>query len=72
MKKYWKVIGIAALVAGIIYYPALKLYQYIKGEKAEQDGDEEVTRVKLFSPAYRGKHLPHHRHSHNNGNGKLA
>jgi hypothetical protein len=67
MKKYWRVIGISALVAGALFYPAVKLYKYIAKNRAEGDentGDEEVP-VKAFSPAYRGKHKPHHRHSHN-------
>jgi len=73
MKKYWKVIGVVTIVAGILYYPAVKLYQLITKQKGEDDEREADVRVKVFSPAYRGKHNPHHRHSHNGDSGhKLA
>ncbi len=71
MKKYWKVIGITAVVAGVLYYPALKLYQYLAKQKRESDDNEGEVHIKAFSPAYRGKHKPHHRHSHN-GDGNLG
>lgn len=68
MKKYWKIIGIAAATAAVLYYPAMKLYEYLRdrNETDEEDADGEV-RVKAFSPAYRGKHKPHHRHAPDNG-----
>jgi len=67
MKKYWRVIGISAVVAGALYYPAMKLYKYIAKKRAEADENtpEGEVHVKAFSPAYRGKHKPHHRHPHN-------
>jgi hypothetical protein len=67
MKKYWKVIGISALVAGALYYPAMKLYKYIAKRRAEGDENtaEGEVKMKAFSPAYRGKYKPHHRHAHN-------
>ena len=71
MKSYWKVIGITAVVAGIIYYPALKLYQYLAKQKRESE-EEPETHIKAFVPAYRGKHKPHHRHSHNGDGTGLA
>jgi len=75
MKKYWKTIAIAAGVAGALYYPAMKLYKYIARKRAEgvasEDGEHHV---KAFSPAYRGKHKPHHRHQngHTDPNAGLA
>jgi hypothetical protein len=67
MKKYWKVVGIVALTAGALYYPAMKLYKYLAkrgaGGDEKEDGEEHV--IKAFSPAYRGKHKPHHRHTPN-------
>ena len=67
MKTTWKAIGIAAVAAAILSYPALKLYQYLTkknpGEDDNQEEDHHV--VKAFSPAYRGKRHPHHRHPHN-------
>ena len=67
MKNTWKALGITVLAAGLLYYPALKLYQYLSAGKREDDSDHEATDhvVKQFSPAYRGKHLPHRRHPHN-------
>jgi hypothetical protein len=74
MKKYWQAIGITAIAVGVLYYPALKLYQYIKNRrKGNSEGDNEQHHLRtFFSPAYRGVHKPHHRskhngHSHNNG-----
>lgn len=66
MRKYWKVIGISAVAAALLYYPAMKLYEYLS-RKSEEDDNEEGSdhHVKLFSPAFRGKHKPHHRHPHN-------
>jgi hypothetical protein len=65
MKKNWQIIGIAVIAAGVLYYPALKLYQFIAKKRAanNKEEDEEEHRVKTFSPAYRGKHKvhPHHR-----------
>jgi len=69
MKTNWKAIGIAAVSVALLYYPALKLYQYItkrgaeSGEDSKEDNYEHHVR-KAFSPAYRDKHKPHHRHSH--------
>ena len=67
MKKYWKAIGIVVVAAGALYYPAMKLYQYIARKRAEGDNKEGEPEhhIKAFSPAYRGKHKPHHRHPHN-------
>jgi hypothetical protein len=67
MNKYWKALGITAVTAAILYYPALKLYQYIAAKRAEgkEEDTEEEHHIKQFSPAYRGKHKPHHRHPHN-------
>lgn len=62
MKKYWRVIGIAALTAGALYYPAMKLYKYLVKKKGTADEKEAEHIIKAFSPAYRGKHKPHHRH----------
>jgi hypothetical protein len=69
MKTNWKALGIAAVSAALLYYPALKLYQYITKKEAEgyEDGKEDKIdhhAMKTFSPAYRGKYKPHHRHTH--------
>ncbi len=66
MKTNWKAIGIAAVSAALLYYPALKLYQYVTKTRDEdtEDGKEEHHVRKAFSPAYLGKHKPHHRHTH--------
>ena len=68
MKKYWKTAGLIALAAGVLYYPALKLYQYVASKKNSSDTNEkEETPEKHILSAYRGKHKPHHRHAHMNG-----
>lgn|GEM_PF-749529 len=63
MKKYWKTIGIAAVAAGVLYYPAMRLYKYLKArnnEDGDMEGDHHI--IKQFSPAYRGgKHKHNHR-----------
>ncbi len=69
MNKYWKAIGIAVVAAGVLYYPALKLYQFIAKKRAEGKEEPEDHVVKAFAPAYRGKHKPHHRHPHNGHTG---
>jgi len=66
MKQQWKVIGITALVAGVLAYPAYKLIKYLSSrmdvDKDKSDGDHHV--VKAFIPAFRGrKHKPHHDHN---------
>lgn len=66
MKKYWKVIGIVSAVAGALYYPTLKLVRMILKKRADlmkKATAESEHMVKAFSPAYRGKHKPHHRHN---------
>jgi len=66
MKKYWQAIGITAVVVGVLYYPALKLYRYIAQKRAENDTNEEgkAHHIKSFLPAFRGKRK-HHRSEHN-------
>ena len=65
MKKYWKIVGVVALIAGILYYPALKLYLYLTKAKTERSGQPEETdaRIKTFISGYRGKYKSGH-HSH--------
>ena len=67
MKANLKTVGIIALSAAILYYPAMKLYQYL-AKKARENGDdknagEDGHVMKAFTPAYRGTHKvhPHHR-----------
>ena len=66
MKANWKAIGITAVTAAILYYPALKLYQHLTKGNPERDDNKKDDHhvVKAFSPAYRGKYKPHHRHTH--------
>jgi hypothetical protein len=70
MKNYWQTIGITLVAAGVLFYPALKLYQYIVKKSEEDDGSNggDGHHVKAFVPAYRGKHKPHHRSEHNGHN----
>ncbi|RYE23183.1 MAG: hypothetical protein EOP51_11315 [Sphingobacteriales bacterium] len=74
--KTLKTIGLVTLAAGALYYPAMKLYQYIRSRRSAGEEMPETT-MKSFAPSYRGKHNPHHRHApqqnHNhNHNGELA
>ena len=63
MKKYWKTIGIAAVAAGVLYYPAMRLYKYLKAQKKDEGGAEEDHHIiKQFSPAYRGGKHKHNHH----------
>ena len=70
MKKYWKGIGIGVAVAGLLFYPAMKLVQYIAAKRAKPEDDsnnaEDHHEIKKFAPAYRGKHKPHHRQANGN------
>ncbi len=67
MKPNWKTIGIATITAAALVYPAILLYRFMRKkmdenkENGEADGEHHV--MKAFSPAYRGKHKPHHRHN---------
>lgn len=63
MKANWKALGILAVSAAVLYYPALKLYQYInKKRSGKPEGGADHHVVKAFVPAYRGKHNSRHRH----------
>ncbi|MBA3829459.1 MAG: hypothetical protein H0X33_11025 [Taibaiella sp.] len=67
MKKYWKTIGLVALAAGALYYPAMRLYKaYAAKKSAATEGDEEAPQ-KHFAPSYLAKHKPHHRKAESNG-----
>lgn len=65
MKKSMKIAGIVVLAAGVLTYPAIKLYQYIANRGAEDAAEGEEHAKKRFARAYRGKNRPHHRHAEN-------
>jgi len=67
MKKYGQAIGLTLVIAGVLVYPAIKLFQYIAKRRAEGNDNEpaETHLLKAFAPAFRGKHKPHHRSEHN-------
>lgn len=69
-----KTAGAVALAAGLLYYPATRLYKYLKTKRANSNMDNnEETTVKSFAPSYRAKHKPHHRHAaQSNHNGSLV
>ena len=63
MNKYWKAIGIAAVAAGVLYYPVVRLYKYLQDRKDnnnEEDTDHHV--IKHYAPAYRGGKHKHNHH----------
>lgn len=67
MKSYWRIIGLVALGATVAYYPALRLYQYLKAKGAEAaEGLEEDAHVV--------KHLFNHKHKGHRAaaNGQLS
>ena len=73
MNNYWKAIGVAAVGVAILYYPAMKLYQYLAGKRADDSEERETHHMKAFLPAYRGKHNPHSRSAHDGqGNHDIA
>ncbi len=62
MKKYWKAIAVAA-AAGILVYPAMKLYQYVAKKRAEgkEDEGENEHPMKHLGFIHHSQHKPHHR-----------
>jgi hypothetical protein len=69
MKKSWMAIGITVAAAGALFYPALKLYQYL-AKKRSAAGNAEAGaehHIKAFVPAFRGKHRKSHNRAENNG-----
>ena len=76
MKANWKMIGIIAGSAALLFYPGLRLFKFIQAKIAErgkptEEGESEP-KMKAFSPAYRGKHKPHHRHADTHSGPELA
>lgn len=61
MKKYWKTIGLVALAAGVLYYPAMRIYKAMAAKKAQSDGSEDEKLTKSFIPSLRNDHKPHRR-----------
>ncbi|MBS1690278.1 MAG: hypothetical protein JSS96_16225 [Bacteroidetes bacterium] len=61
MKKYWKTIGLVALAAGVLYYPAMRIYKAMAAKKAQQNDNEDEKVTKDFTPSLRGDHKPHRR-----------
>lgn len=62
ISKTWKTAGVIALCAGILAYPAFRLYKFIQQRRLKNMEPEETNGTsKSFSPAYRGQHKPHHR-----------
>jgi hypothetical protein len=56
----WRNIGIALIVAGALYYPAMKLFKYLSlRRKNTSEGEEH--HIKAFAPAYRGKRKQRHK-----------
>lgn len=65
MNKYWKAAGIAAIAAGVLFYPVTRLVKYLRERNKESDENEDDTHLmKAFVPAYRGKYKADHRQQH--------
>lgn len=61
MKKYWRTIGLVALTAGVLYYPAMRIYKAVAAKRAQQNDSEDEKVTKSFIPSLRGDHKPHRR-----------
>jgi hypothetical protein len=63
MNKTVRNIGLAALAAGVLYYPAMRLYRAVAARRKQEDTDEQTNHVmKNFVPAYRGQAKHNHTH----------
>jgi hypothetical protein len=66
MNKTWRTVGLVALAASALAYPAYRLYKYAAQKRKDGNPHEgETLTTKLFN-AYRGKHKPHHRKAEGN------
>ncbi len=66
MNKTLRNIGITTIIAGVLFYPALILYQYLAKNRAELDADEdEKAPKKTMRVLHQKKHAPHHMAAHN-------
>ena len=74
MNKQLRNIGIAALVAGALVYPAIKLYQYIAGRLTADDTGKDKAPAKKMRLLSHNGHTPHHmaHMSAHNGHAKHA
>jgi len=71
MKINWQAIGITALAAGVLYYPAFRLYKYLTAKAGPKKTDGvQKHHVKAFVPAYRGKHKLQHKSTQNGFGGQ--
>jgi hypothetical protein len=62
-KTNWKMIAIIAGSAASLIRLARFLRDKLAERRAAAASGEEGSPMKAFSPAYRGKHKPHHRHA---------
>ena len=70
--KTLRIVGGSVLAAGLLVYPVMRLVKFIQNKRASVgEGEEGEKKAKAFSPTYRGKHKPHHRHA-TNQNGHLG
>jgi hypothetical protein len=65
MKANLKMFGIIAGAAAALVFPTIRLVKFLQARISERRGraQGEGGPLKAFSPAYRGKHKPHHRHA---------
>ena len=50
MKKYWRTIGLVALAAGVLYYPAMRIFKAVAAKRAQQNDSEDEKLTKSFIP----------------------
>jgi len=64
MNKTVRNLGLAALAAGVLYYPAMRLYKAINARRKQEDTDDSMGDhvMKNLMPAYRGQAKHNHTH----------
>jgi len=64
MNKTVRNLGLAALAAGVLYYPAMRLYKAMSARRKPEDVDENMGDhvMKNIMPAYRGQAKHNHTH----------
>lgn len=74
LNKNLKLAGLIAGAAAALVFPTIRLVKFLQAKLAERraKANGEEAPIKAFSPAYRGKHKPHHRHAHGHAGAEPA
>jgi hypothetical protein len=60
MNKTWRNVGLIALGAGLLTYPAILLFRYVSN-RLQNDLEDVEGSTKEFAPSYRKQSKPHRR-----------